>query len=49
MLQRSARPEGIEENADTYDFELAEEETKVLETGKYEPSSQDSTVTPLDY
>ena len=46
-LPKSVTPKRIEENADIYDFELTQEEMKLLDTGKYERSAWDPTVTPL--
>ena len=46
-LPKSVTPERIEENADIYDFELTEDEMKILDTGKYEPSAWDLTDLPL--
>ena len=46
-LPKSAKKERIVQNAEVYDFELTEEEMKVLDTGKYENSAWDPTVTPL--
>jgi diketogulonate reductase-like aldo/keto reductase len=43
-LPKSITPSRIEENADIYDFELTEDDMKVLDTGKYEPCSWDPTV-----
>ena len=49
ILPKSASQEGIEENADIYDFDLTQGEMKILDTEKYEPSAWDPTVIPLDY
>ena len=38
----------IEENADVFGFELNEDDLKVLNTGRYENSAWDPTVTLLD-
>jgi diketogulonate reductase-like aldo/keto reductase len=46
-LPKSVKPERIQENADVYDFELTEDEMKVLDTGKYERCAWDLTVLPL--
>ncbi|KAF3921305.1 hypothetical protein ABW21_db0208225 [Orbilia brochopaga] len=43
-LPKSERNERIEENADVFDFELTEEEVKMMDTGKYEPCAWDPTV-----
>jgi diketogulonate reductase-like aldo/keto reductase len=43
-LPKSTTISRIEENADLYDFELTEEDMKLLDTGKYEPCSWDPTV-----
>lgn len=47
-LPKSVKPGRIEENADIYDFELTEDDMKILDTGKYENSAWDPTVMPLD-
>ncbi|KAF1954937.1 Aldo/keto reductase [Byssothecium circinans] len=43
-LPKSVTKSRIEENAQLYDFELTEEEMKSLDTGVYEPSAWDPTV-----
>jgi len=46
-LPKSVTLQRIKENTDIFDFELTPEELKLLDTGKYEPSAWDPTVTPL--
>lgn len=47
-LPKSVKAERIEENADIYNFELTDNEMKVLDTGKYERCAWDLTVLPLN-
>lgn len=47
-LIKTVTPSRIAENADLYDFELAEEEVKELTTTEYSPCAWDPTVEPLD-
>lgn len=47
-LPKSEKESRIMENADVYGFELDENDMKVLDTGKYENSAWDPTITPLD-
>ena len=46
-LPKSETPSRIEGNADVFGWELDEEDMKSLETGRYEPTGWDPTVSPL--
>ena len=46
-LPKTTHAERIRENADVFGFELADEEVRMLDTGRYEPSCWDPTVEGL--
>jgi diketogulonate reductase-like aldo/keto reductase len=46
-LPKSARPERISENANVFDFHMADEDVALLETDEYSPCTWDPTKEPL--